>query len=617
MVPSATMPITANPLDVLVVGWFPAIDDPASGRFVADQVAALAAGGRVRPWGAAFEAIPLFGDPPLRGASAAVVEASVAAARLAWPAPTYDPAAFCPPGVPVARLAIVAGETASTGPEHEADHRIAALRDLLAHPGRAPVDLVHGHVGYPEGRAAAAAARALGVPFVLTEHATYLAKFFADPALRQAYVATLAAAARVIAVSRMLADELIGELAVELPDLAAKVVVIPNTVAVEEFHIGRADERVDDELLWVGYRRPIKGIDTLLRAFRLVHDRRPTATLRLVGRSVTETDEATWRTLARDLGIAGSVSFEPPADRPGVADAMARASIFVHPSTRETFGVVAAEALAAGLPIVACDSGAVNEVLDPDPDAVGALVPHSDPDALAAAILLTLGRRSAFDPVALRERAVRRYGAEAVAARIADLYEAVLAESGPRVDHHRGDQAVAAVDADGVLDRRWIVVGLLRGRLDRALDAVPPAFRERLEVVTVGSDVPGVARCWPLPPRAERWVRDLLAWDREAPGRRLGGLRRRIRRLRAADTRAGLERRATDAVANALAEATQGGASPPLVVGSSGLDHLAIAASVSSGRLEVTAAPGGLRWLGDAWWATTSGPDRQTPPNER
>ena len=42
---------------------------------------------------------------------------------------------------------------------------------------------------------------------------------------------------------------------------------------------------------------------------------------------------------------------------------MARASVFVHASRRETFGVVVAEALAAGLPVVATASGGVGEIM--------------------------------------------------------------------------------------------------------------------------------------------------------------------------------------------------------------------------------------------------------------
>ena len=47
------------------------------------------------------------------------------------------------------------------------------------------------------------------------------------------------------------------------------------------------DQRVQDELLFVGYRKEIKGIDTLLEAFAIVVAARPAARLRLIGGSPT------------------------------------------------------------------------------------------------------------------------------------------------------------------------------------------------------------------------------------------------------------------------------------------------------------------------------------------
>ena len=70
---------------------------------------------------------------------------------------------------------------------------------------------------------------------------------------------------------------------------------------------------------------------------------------------------------------------------------MARASVFVHASRYETFGVVAAEALAAGLPVVATDSGGVTEILGAEPERLGALVGGRRSGIPAAAILRLLG----------------------------------------------------------------------------------------------------------------------------------------------------------------------------------------------------------------------------------
>ncbi|HEU0236175.1 MAG TPA: glycosyltransferase, partial [Candidatus Limnocylindrales bacterium] len=363
------------PLDVLVVGWFPRADDPIAGRFIADQVAALRATGRVRPTVVSADPIALHGDLPLRTRSAEAWARAVRDAAASGSA-TLASGAFGPDGVPIARLGVPVGRTAAVGRINEHDHRAAALEAFLSgSAGGWP--LIHAHVGYPEGAAAARVARARDLPLVLTEHATYLDRLFADPDTRAAYLDGARAASRIVAVGSVLAEQ-IGR---EVPELESRIVVIPNTVDVDAFApVGPAD-RDPGELLWVGYRREVKGMATLLRAFAAVRAARPSTTLRLIGRSTTDDEEAGWRRLAGELGVADAVRFEPPADRAGVAAAMAHAALFVHPGRRETMGIVAVEALAGGLPVVATDSGGVTEVLGADPDAVGALVPPDEPDA--------------------------------------------------------------------------------------------------------------------------------------------------------------------------------------------------------------------------------------------
>ena len=102
------------------------------------------------------------------------------------------------------------------------------------------------------------------------------------------------------------------------------------------------------------------------------------------------------------------IAQEPPADRAGVAAAMRRAGIFVHPSPFETFGMVAAEALASGLPVAARRSGGVEEILAGQTGGAE-LADGDDPEALADAILRLRSRLAEIDPAAIRATVTGRF----------------------------------------------------------------------------------------------------------------------------------------------------------------------------------------------------------------
>jgi hypothetical protein len=255
----------------------------------------------------------------------------------------------------------------------------------------------------------------------------------------------------------------------------------------------------------------------------------------------------------------------------------------------------------------------VTEVLGPDPGALGALVPHSDPAALADAILATLARRQSFDPARLRAHAESRYGAPAVAGRIADLYDEVLHEAAGAGSRGR---AVAPGTADAVasplvraprVPSPAVLVAFDRPALDRVLPACPAWLLRDLVVVTRGGEVAGVRETVSLDPRLEPEVAALLAWS----GRGGGGLRSLVRSPLAWLRRRRGRRRLELAVRLALESAVAAGIArvnaargrpdePALLACLGGIDIVAALPAVGAGRAML--APGALRWLGDARW---------------
>jgi glycosyltransferase involved in cell wall biosynthesis len=89
-----------------------------------------------------------------------------------------------------------------------------------------------------------------------------------------------------------------------------------------------------------------------------------------------------------DNGMEGRMLFSGPQAEAELARSYAAADVFVLPSRAETYGMVIAEALARGLPVVAAEVGGVPEALGQGVDGArpGLLVPPGDPAALRDAL---------------------------------------------------------------------------------------------------------------------------------------------------------------------------------------------------------------------------------------
>jgi glycosyltransferase involved in cell wall biosynthesis len=135
---------------------------------------------------------------------------------------------------------------------------------------------------------------------------------------------------------------------------------------------------------------PRKGILDLVRAWTL-HER-PGVALELVG----ETDvDPVYAASVRAAVADASITVSGPVDDAALGAAYASADLFVLPSRYEGYGVVYAEALVHGLPVVACNVGPVPELVGEE---AALLVPPGDVEALSGALDLLL------EDAALRDR---------------------------------------------------------------------------------------------------------------------------------------------------------------------------------------------------------------------
>jgi teichuronic acid biosynthesis glycosyltransferase TuaC len=286
-----------------------------------------------------------------------------------------------------------------------------------------PFDLIHAHVGYPDGVVAARLGRRHRVPVLMTEHAPWVPWMEAAPAVRTQAVWASHEAAFHIAVSRYVCATI-----ARFTGDSDRLRVIPNGVDGHLF-VRPADESARDpeRILYVGRIHTIKGVDVLLRTMRRLVERRPSARLTLVGGGFIyrgyQRQEDALRRMAGELRLDGHIEFaggRPPEE---VADWMQRSAVLVLPSRAEAFGAVLVEALACGTPVVATRCGGPEEVVN---DRVGRLVPIEDEEALASAIEDVLAHRERYDPRQLRRYALEGFSWDTIARRTVDLYEAAL-----------------------------------------------------------------------------------------------------------------------------------------------------------------------------------------------
>lgn len=140
--------------------------------------------------------------------------------------------------------------------------------------------------------------------------------------------------------------------------------------------------RESGTLLCVGTLTPRKGHDVLIAALARLRDR-PWRAVLAGSADRDPAHAARLRAMIAEAGLAARITLLGDLSPDGLAQAYDRAALFCLPSYHEGYGMVFAEAMAHGLPVVAADIAAAREVMPPE---TRLLVPPGDADALAGAL---------------------------------------------------------------------------------------------------------------------------------------------------------------------------------------------------------------------------------------
>jgi len=271
-------------------------------------------------------------------------------------------------------------------------------------------NVIHANWWIPGGLAVRRADRA-GRPWILTVHGTDMALARKLPGAKRLMASVMRPAATVTAVSRFLAADVADALGIPM----TSVPVTPMPLALG---LTADPDSARAGVVFVGRLTRQKGVHLLLEAMGMLRREGVQPDITVVGDGP---ERAALKAQAMALGLAVRFTgFVPPE---AVAEHLRDKRVFVLPALDEGLGLVVAEALTQGVPVVATRSGGIPDLLY-DPDA-GVLVPPNDPASLAHAIREVL-REDRYRVGALRTGRIlaERLSAETVAEKFEALYAA-------------------------------------------------------------------------------------------------------------------------------------------------------------------------------------------------
>ncbi len=291
-------------------------------------------------------------------------------------------------------------------------------------------DLIHAHgFGYFTSDCSALVSAVRRIPLVLTTHGFFPVTAPTQPALDSLYVAlsrnwALKISKKILSISDSDASQF-----KRLVD-PNKITVIRNAVDTEFW--SKAPSRVlhaynefEPKIGAVGRLTSAKGFQFLIRAAPSILKEIPTAKISIVGKDFGYLREL--QRLAEEMRVSRSVSFLGELSDEALKQFYFGCDVIVVPSLHEAFGIVALEAMACGIPLVASDAGGLPEVIKDGTN--GLLFKTGDSNGLAEAVISILKHPSTAEMMARNnEKDAVKYSWDTAAELVEREYQSLLDE---------------------------------------------------------------------------------------------------------------------------------------------------------------------------------------------
>lgn len=201
-------------------------------------------------------------------------------------------------------------------------------------------DVIHAQVAVPAGYACCKLGEKIGVPVIMTEHATYFERFFHS--WEEKYNDYVMKNSLITCVGDFMLDT--------YKEKGVKAYILPNIVDCKKFDIPHNEAtNARFNVVSVGAMRKVKRYDNTMDAIKNLKDEIPYIHYTIVGDGESE---EYFKEHCEKIGMKDYVTFVGRKNHSEIAEIFKDIDTLVVASDIETFGIPAVEALAAGLPVV-------------------------------------------------------------------------------------------------------------------------------------------------------------------------------------------------------------------------------------------------------------------------
>ena len=289
-----------------------------------------------------------------------------------------------------------------------------------------PPDVVHLHWLYPSGLAAPEL-KERGYPVVITIHGGDWNRELNNPTLEKLKRESIVAADKLVCVGKTIQHEV----AAEFPELSDKICHIPHGINTDLFKPPENKSRIKHHLKWPDQTVHLlsianlyyeKGVDLLIQAFGFLEHKKETHLHIIAPNSDSEEKESIQR-LIKKHKIENQVTFYPQQNQKDIVLFLQAADILISPSRNEGFGLVVAEAISCGTPVVAAKSGGPEEIVS---DTSGILVEKENSMALKEGISALTSHLDQYNSKFMHQEIKEKFSTAAKKEKLMEVYQSVI-----------------------------------------------------------------------------------------------------------------------------------------------------------------------------------------------